>query len=51
MDQVIHALAAGENVRIAAISAYDMVSGVRALHELSRLATACLLYTSDAADD
>ena len=42
MDQVIHALAAGENVRIAAISAYDMVSGARALHELSRVATAAL---------
>lgn len=42
MDQILHALAADENVRIAAISAYDMVCGAKTLHGLSRVATAAL---------
>lgn len=42
MDQILHALAADENVRIAAISAYDMVCGAKTLHSLSRVATAAL---------
>lgn len=42
MDSIVHALAASESVRIAAIDAYDMVCGARALHDLSRVATAAL---------
>jgi len=42
MDSIVHALAAGEQVRIAAINGLDMVMGAREIHKLSRVATAAL---------
>jgi len=42
MDSVVHALAAGNDVRIAAINGYDMVKEAKDLHALSRVATAAL---------
>lgn len=42
MDSILHALCASERVRIAAISACDMVTEARTLHGLSRVATAAL---------
>ena len=51
MDRIVRAISSDGLVQAAAICSRDLTERARQIHKLLPVGTACLLYTSDAADE